>query len=271
MNKHKTSNLLRSIAFFLTSAILICTFGFTVDGWIVDEDSDQSANSPAPPFIDDGATFLPEDTTNEPSEPEIYIPEYINRLTGLECSENLAGNSHIAIATDSSGYYYGIYGSDILCEIPIEDGTRFLCILNDLSNLWKIGAIEPARKYISSIAAFFDAPLLSAGEDDKVDYPSCESINEKIDLSLLHGAYYTEFSDRVYTNHKLLDEVVNLSEINQSSVADSPFSFLDFGKDSISFDEKASNISINFDQEEVTELRFDGNTKEYSIYKSCCK
>ena len=38
MNNKKTSNPVRMIAFFLAAVILICTFGFTVDGWQFKDD-----------------------------------------------------------------------------------------------------------------------------------------------------------------------------------------------------------------------------------------
>ena len=267
MNKIKTSNLLRSIAFFLTSVILICTFGFTVDGWIVDENGDQSANIPTRPFDDYEPELPTEGETEEPDEPEIYIPEYVNRLTGLECSEDIAGNEHIAIVTDSSGYCYGIYGADILCEIPTEVGTRFLCIRNDISNLWKIGAILPTRGYITSLSSFFGATLLSAGEDDKIEYTSSQSIMEHIDITDFSSAYYTEFTDRIYTNHKLLSDVISLEDKNQITDTSSPFNFVEFGEEEVSFEFNASNITINFDLRGVTQLKFDENTGEYIIYK----
>ena len=56
MNKNKLSNPVRLIAFFLTAVVLICTFGFTADGWQIDnnENNDSIGMFPTPPNNDDG-------------------------------------------------------------------------------------------------------------------------------------------------------------------------------------------------------------------------
>ena len=75
MNNKRTSNLLRLIAFFLTGVILVCTFGFTVDGWLVIENNEHSQDSAPSTEADNGSsnvTVTPED-----------IPEVVfyNKLT----------------------------------------------------------------------------------------------------------------------------------------------------------------------------------------------
>ena len=88
MNTKRTSNLLRSIAFFLTGVILVCTFGFTVDGWLVKDEDIPEQDFPA-----DGETS--EEVIPEiPPEEEKVI--YYNRITGLETSEELSDAAPLA-------------------------------------------------------------------------------------------------------------------------------------------------------------------------------
>ena len=111
MNKNKQSNPVRLIAFFLTGVILICTFGFTVDGW-QSADKSQVQESPQVNGKPDENIMSPENnesgTENTPEEPEIYIPAYTNRLTGLECSEEIAAKTHLAFIMNADADCYGI-------------------------------------------------------------------------------------------------------------------------------------------------------------------
>ena len=93
MNISKSSSIIRLIAFFLVAVTLICTFGFTVDGWglkdnntsIISGNNNNNNNS-----INDEALESPDTDLPVNNDHEVYIPEFVNALTGLETSEELS-------------------------------------------------------------------------------------------------------------------------------------------------------------------------------------
>ena len=257
MNKTKISNHVRLIAFFLTAVILVCTFGFTVDGWQnkdgqnspPNEDNKESSEN-------DDPTDAPADTNPPPDEgeiPDIYIPKYTNRLTGLECSEEIVNNVPLAFIMNSEDKYYGISSSDILIEIPIEeDKTRLISFITNTDDLWKIGSICPTRGYLNNISKYFGALGVFYGQDDRVSYESCDVTFSSIDLSKSSGCYYTEFSDKAYTNKDLIEASLVSSGIKDTSQSEAalPFNFVDFTKDNITYDTIANKAEISTSKEQ---------------------
>ena len=100
MNTKRTSNLLRSIAFFLTGVILLCTFGFTVDGWLVKDENDPTEDFPTDGEISE--EVIPE----IPPEDEKVI--YYNKITGLETSEELSNLAPLAYVMEKNSPTCGI-------------------------------------------------------------------------------------------------------------------------------------------------------------------
>ena len=274
MNNKKTGNLLRLIAFFLTAVILICTFGFTVDGWILDSGTTASPNDKEKDNIPDNIVNEPGDTeqgNQTPQVPEIYVPEYVNYLTGLETTKELAETMPISFLMDSSCAEYGICGADIMVEIPIESGeTRLLCIMCDTQNLWKIGSIAPTRGYMSNLASFFGAAIIAYGCDDQMSYESCNNDGKSLDFSANNAYHYTEFSNRVYTNVDLTNAGlttlgINTKPTNHPSL---PYSFPDFGTEPIFGNNRATKIQIGFSQTNNTGLIYNEEIDRYTLYKN---
>ena len=265
MNKFKLSNPVRLIAFFLTAVVLICTFGFTVDGWQIgnyDDNNDQQG-----PFLP--STGGENTETNTPSEPEIYIPQFVNRLTGIEISEEDALRGHFAFILNSALSCYGLSRADVLCEIPTEDGERLVAFISDIENLSKIGSISQSRGYISNIAKYFGGVCTFSGCDDAISYTSCDLTGRLFDLSQ-GGYFYTEYTNNVYSNSDLLNNGIKDSGIkfNLPDTTPLPFSFVDFGSDPITYDEiTAQIITINREKNSHTELRYNPESSEYVLYK----
>ena len=263
MNKKKTGNLLRLIAFFLTSLILICTFGFTVDGWIINENEggllppeNETNNGDLPEFPKD------EPTDSTPQKPDVYIPKHLNSLTGLECTEVVAKSTPLCFLLESRGANYGIYGSDICVEIPIENGeTKLLCIRRDIDNLLKIGSLSKTRGYISNVSSFFSAVNICVGEDDTLNYPVCNNA-QVLDLSLISGYHYTEFSDFNYTYTDLINKAIEDFSIKVNKADNSlPFLFNDYGKDQVTYEEKGERILIPYSSNNQKSLIYDNVIK----------
>lgn len=252
MNTKKMSNLVRMIALFLTAVILTCTFGFTVDGWAIKD----NPHGEIPPQYNE--TVPGDNTTEIPEEPEVILPKYINRLTGLETSEELSCKAAISYIMDKSAPCYGISGAEIIIDIPTEAGNRLVCIRTDNESLWKIGSLSPTRGYISNISSFFKTNIVSLGRDDVLNYESCPNNRNHYDLSSMQNKYYTEYSNFTYTNSDLIRDFISDDVLTY----DAPYIFAEFDTE-IRFEDVATKIFLD----ETTELIFDENTKNYSWYE----
>ena len=119
MNNKKLSNHVRLIAFFLTAAILICIFGFTVDGWMWDDGGETKLPGENSGALKDENE---DDTVNkDEADTSFTQPSFINYLTGLETTEDISNSSALAFIMNSEDACYGISRSDLLVEIPIEN------------------------------------------------------------------------------------------------------------------------------------------------------
>ena len=268
MNKTTTSNPVRLIAFFLTAIILTCTFGFTVDGWADLSDEPKDEGEKLPEGDDNNQSpSLPEDIPTD--EPEIHIPEFTDRLTGLEISKEEAELVSIAVVMDSSLPLYGISSADILCEIPTEEGSKYLAFLTDTSKLWKIGSLSPTRGYISNLASYFSGAMLCYGTEDKIDYTQCDIGKTVIDLTKNQGYHYTESTGGIFTNHDLLSGALADSDLSLVSCTPLPFVHNEFGQEEIVYsDNIANNVIIDKSGKYDCELRYDAESGCYTIYKS---
>lgn len=274
MNILKTSSPIRLIAFFLVAIMLICTFGFAVDGWSFKEKSNDKTSGTA-----SGNTQKPGNSQGDNSgeekepadtEPEIYIPKYTSYITGLEVSEALSKRRPIAVVMNSDSAVYSIAASDLLAEFPVEDGsTRLMALISDFSSAGKIGAILPTRSYISNLACYFGAITLSYGIDDSVFYDSCDFSSSHFDLTQYSGYHYSEFSQYQYTNSDLL--LAGLKNANLSTLRiekELPYLFNEFGKGPINANTKAQSISIVYSDSSSTELLYSADTSKYTLYKN---
>ena len=74
MKNFKTSKSLRLIAFFLVAVILICAFGFSADGWQINDTADVNthqgtSNTPTPPTPDTSQNTDVSDETEQENRP----------------------------------------------------------------------------------------------------------------------------------------------------------------------------------------------------------
>ena len=217
MNKNKSSNLLRLIAFFLTSVILVCTFGFTVDGWNQVNSDDNGGQNPM------GNNNTPNNTTDETDSPTESLPVlFYNKLTGLETTEELANLAPVAYVMEKNAPLFGLSGADVIIDIPTEGDNRLVTIRTDNTSLWKIGSIAPTRGYISNFANFFGAALLSYGSDEIMKQDSSVP-DASFDLT---NYSYKEYDDYFYTNSDLIAPLFEQRAFD----AVLPYSFVDQGE-----------------------------------------
>ena len=266
MNNNTTSGLLRPIAFFMVSVLLVCTFGFTVDGWQINNNASEGIIYDEFSHIQDvvGGTEENSDENNAPK-----IPDYTNYLTGLETTEELSKTKPISILMNSNTASYGISNADIICEIPTEEETtRILAIISNTEGLWKIGSIANGRGYISNISKFFGTTIVCDKYEDNTKYEQCDVSKETLDISNYPNSFYKEYDLYSFTNTDMLSSALLSSLPDLSSNPKAPYLFNDFGNETILYDNKTSKISITYSNISNTELLYDEQSSTYTLIKN---
>lgn len=269
MNKTKSSNPVRLIAFFLTAFLLLCTFGFTADGWQTGNLSGSTSGEHTPPNESEDNTAVDEENQEENTKaPEIYIPKYFNRITGVETTEEIAAMAHLAFVLNPSSACYGISSADMICEIPTENGERLLAFIPYSSKMWKIGPITNTRGYISNLAKFFDGICISDSPDDEISYNQCDVKDRYIDLSESDNYHYTEFTENLYTNSDLISLAINSVGINltRSEPITLPYVFADYNSEPVFYgDNNISKVVIKRSNNSASEYLYNAETGQYTI------
>ncbi len=271
MNKSKIGSYGKIITFTVIAVALITIFGFSADGWqSINTKEPESGNTEG----ESGEADENQDGENKeeetPSEPEIYIPEYTNALTGLETTGELARMRPTAFVMSSTSPTYGIRGADVIAEFPTETGeTRFLVVTSEVYSLVKIGSITKTRRYISNIAKYFGAILVSAGNDDGIEYDGCDMTGSGFDLSMHSGYHYTEFTHFNYSNGALITAGIanaNIGTALNTQLA-LPYSFADFGTEVIAGTESARSIVIPYSASSESEMYYSEADGLYTFAK----
>lgn len=270
MNNAKYGNYAKLIAFFLVAAILVVGFGFATDGrWQEEQQKDQhtlNGNNEGEDVAASGSGII-----DTPKEPQIYIPQYINSLTGEEASENASRKRHYAFIFDPSAPLYGISAADLVAEFPIESGdTRFLTFINNVTQLNKIGSLLPTRSYISNVAKFFNSIIIASGNDGSLNYDRCDVSGALFDMSVHPGYFYTEYLHFTYTSGNLIEAGLSNANINTTLPKNSsiPYTFADFGKEITPGEFEATSVIIPYSSKSETELYYSSAQKKYSLNKN---
>lgn len=269
MNKEKANSYGRLLVIFLVAVIMVFSFGLVADGW-------QQANGVTPD--DEGGDTTVDVPDNEAAGGEDTeagavpeAPKYYNRLSGLECSEEISKKSHLAYTVHSNLPFYGISSCDLLVEFPVEDGqTRLLVFTSDFSKYGKIGTLAKTRSYITNIADNFGAILLSMGDDTKIVSASLHPTIKEINLENLDGYHYTEYTHYAYTNSTLVNSaLVNLGiDMHSTASVSLPYAFADSGTSLVLGDTKAERIYIPYSISQDTSFSYSSVTKKYTYEKS---
>ncbi len=272
MNKQKANSYPKLFAVFLVAIILVFSVGLVADGWqesqgpTVDNNSDK---------IDSPSDKVDENTNTETNDsqgsdqPEIYIPKYVNYLTGLECSENLYVKRHGAFIFNSKSPLYGISNADMIIEFPTESGeTRFAALINNPKELGKIGSIAPTRNYISSVINYFNSFEVRNGIEGVASDIIVNS--GSFDMSINKGYHYTEFGNFVYTNGNMISAGIGTEGVQQNYEGKEtlPYNFAPFGKNLVCTDRVATNIKLPFSDSDGSELRYYSSNEKYTLIKN---
>jgi len=272
MKNTKLGSVQKLICFALIAVILILTAGIAVSGWQSENTENSGDNGDNTENADENIdTQIPPQNTEPPvQEPvdEPQLPEYISYLTGLECTEQINASRPFAFVMTPSAPLYGISDAELVIEIPTENGaTRLLVYNDDITDLGKIGALAPARDYISNLSKFFGGILVANGNDDIVDYDSLNA-SLHIDVSENKKYYYTENAKNIYTSEEKLDEYCDTSGIDKSTVRkpSMPFEFAEYGK-TVSGSTKATTLSIPYSDTDASSFIYDESRESYVYSK----
>ncbi len=110
---------------------------------------------------------ISEDNTvnTEVTVPE--VPKFINKLTGTETTEGLAGIRPVAIMINNLKValpQQGISHADIMYEVLAEGGiTRLLCLFTDYASLPETGSVRSSRDYYIDLSDAHDAIYVHCG------------------------------------------------------------------------------------------------------------
>ncbi len=272
MNNSKTGSYGRLIAFFLVAVIVLCAFGFAVEGWQTKDNTptDNSGTSTNPEGEIPGAE-APSDDVQAGANPQLPTnPSSTDYITGLEISDDELNLSYISFTLDSTAPLYGIHSTELLIEIPIENDTRYLVFTKNVKEIGKIGSIAPTRAYISALTKSFCSVLVSLGNDDTVNYPSIDISDKHFDLTKNIGYSYTEYSKYNYSNGQLIDAgLTNLDiSLDCQDAHTVPYTFADLSEGLISGNLPAQSVTLPFGDTSSTKLTYSQEKGTYILSKN---
>ena len=268
MNIIKTGGSLKLLAFSLVAVIVSLTVTVAVNGWqppssegTHEEESDKNSDSQKD---DSGGD---ENEIEEEEDVVDLTPKFYHHLTGLECKEIDTLCIPYAFVIDSKSSSYGLSHSQIVVEIPVEDGlTRFLAITSDIDSLGKIGSFDPTRDYISDVSYLFGANLFSYGRDDLFEYPILHSAKDT-DLYLYQDSYYKEGTRYIFTNKNMIRDLQESLKLKTTeSNLENIFDFTAHGN-RVKGIVGANSVYLPFSAVNLTELKYDTSTSTYFMYK----
>ena len=266
MKSLKTSSLFRLAALLLIAVITICMVGFVAEGW-----QSEPQNQPESGETDENNGDTDENTDGggkteipEPPSP----PEYTHYLTGLEITAEESRQKPLGFVMDASSPLYGIYGSPLTIEIPVEGGQSRLLVYRDPSqNLGKVGSISESRACITRLVDFFGGIAVYNG--DSGAKAAQAAARASFDLSLNFGYAYTENTNYLYSNGDLLLAGLQNAGISISAAENVslPFSFNPYFSDNVRYATSATTVTIPYSDANETGLYFDASSREYLLAK----
>ena len=275
MEQKQLKGLSKFIALLVISALVISVIIFTASGNSFSLDSTNATDTK-------DETQQPNDNSSENnSDNEIdgdnqdkndgkneTTPTFKNILTGLDISESEYNSCAYGIVIDPSETIYGLSYADIAIEFPTELGTSrmlFFSVSDDI--IWKIGALAPTRKFITSMSSYFGGIIVSYGEDDNVNY-NISNTGALIDISKHNDCSYNDNGTLYYTNEKLIDVALNRTQYiaNSNQYKTPPFIISSEGvSGGISC---ASTVMIPYSNNNFTQLTYDASTDKYIYTKN---
>ena len=258
-------NFKRSMVMFLAACcVLLCFAGCTVHKEEIETNSDTQIITPEV----DQNTEIPEELV-VPEE-----PEFINKLTGEETTEELSCIRPVAIMINNiktATPQHGISQADIVYEVLAEGGiTRLLCLFTDYANLPVTGSVRSARDYYIDLSDAHDAIYVHCGTSPMADQTLAARKTENMNGMNFDIPFYRDswrmknmgYEHSLMTTGEMLTKGIEKKGYRTTSEATQPLSFK---LEEEGFDgEAAQYVGVKFSYYAKTELEYDTELGEYS-------
>ncbi len=231
-------------------------------------------------------TFETETETETESETEVPVfvaPEYVNPLTGLGVSEDIADNRPIAVMINNikaAMPQHGTSAADVIYECIVEGAqTRLMAVYLDYENLPSIGSVRSSREYYLDFAGNHDAIYVHAGGSDEAYRQLKLSRTNNLDgvNMYLPDTFYRD-KERLKTHpyeHTLMtngEKIVSGIEYKgYRSEADTdfvqPFKFVDFEEEIIPRGDSADYVGVSYSAAHSPYYTYDSESLKYTRYQ----
>ena len=265
------------VSIILIATVLILIVSFAVSGSkddpldYGDNSGDSMGNTNADADKPNGDTVINGGTADNINTDKNQVnsdPKYYYYLSGMQCTAEQYAKQPIVFVSDPSAPTYGISSSEIVVEMPTENGeSRFMIFNRDISNFGKIGAFSPTRDYMSQIIKFFGGILISDGNDDIVNYDHLpQSLH--LDLSANKEYVYMENGKNLYSDSESLAAFIKNENIDLTSpvITKLPFIFKSTD-DLVKGHSAATNVVIPYGDDSKSELIYDNDNDCYIMSK----
>lgn len=221
--------------------------------------------------------------SKEPSEEsdvfkEPVLPEFVNKLTGMETTEELADIRPVAIMINNIKQalpQQGISQADIMYEVLAEGGiTRLLCLFTDYATLPETGSVRSSRDYYIDLADAHDAIYVHCGTS-----PQATAVLKERNTNNMDGIYFsTPFyrnPDRqknmgqehsMMTTGERLVKGIEQKGYRTESDAAQPFKFNSVDT-AMNSGNTANKMSLRFSYYQKVELEYDSTSGTYLKYQ----
>lgn len=222
------------------------------------------------------------DTTTE--TPVKIIDKYVNPLTGLKGTVEIANKRPVAVMINNlkqSLPQEGISNADILYECLVEGGTtRLMMVVMNYENLGSIGSVRSARDYYLDLAQNHDAIFIHAG-GSPLAYDNIQSrrINNLDGVNMYVPKMFYRDAERrktMATEHTLMTTGVGIvggieymkyrTELKDNFT--SPFNFVDYGTErKLTGNNLARHVIVPYNSVQFPQYIYQAKTNTYLRYQ----
>ena len=215
--------------------------------------------------------------------PAFVIPEYINPLTGLETTEELACKRPVAVminnirdAMPQEGTSY----ADVIYECIVEGAqTRLMAVYHDYESAPVIGSVRSSREYFIDLAYNHDAIYVHAGgSNDAYKRIKSTGINNLDGVNMyLPDSFYRDSERRktMSLEHTLMTSGERItSGISFKGYRDEikegftqPFNFCDFESEIVPADQSAKYVAVSYSAEHSPYYIYNEENALYERYQ----
>ena len=270
MNNEKVGNLLRVIAVILIAVLALCLIGATAHGGFLTPEDDDSTNADkepndenTPPPSQDTAPPDEDKPSDTEKEPEVVLPTFYSKLTGLAVSEEEYLKQSLALVYSQGSALYAVSSAELVIEIPIDiSSSRYIVYIKDYDSLGKLGTLAPARDNFLLLHNTFGGIFCANGNDGYIRSNTPSTLH--IDLKQNSGYSYNESVLDTYSSGELISKYIVDKQIDlrQGSITTLPFLFSD---EDVVGGGSCNIITLPHSDKLSTTLVFDKTSAKYKL------